>query len=92
MESSYRRRISRHEQAVIQAEMRRLARALAPYRILHRDALEREVRAQQWHEGGFDQALHEAVRSGLVDPLPGRFYRGPHEPQTNGRVQDSRPA
>jgi hypothetical protein len=75
MESSYRRRISRHEQAVIQAEMRRLSRALAPYRVLHRDALEEVAQARQWHEGGFDAALREAVRSGLVEPLPGKFYR-----------------
>ena len=68
-------RISRHEQAVIQAEMRRLARALEPYRILPRDALKRAAGAENWHEGGFDRALGAAVREGEVEPLPGGFYR-----------------
>lgn len=75
MGPSYQGRIARHEQAVIQAEMRRLARALAPYRILHRDALRRVAGAERWSEGGFDSALHEAVKSGSIEPLPGSFYR-----------------
>lgn len=68
-------RISRHEQAVIRAEMRRLARALEPYRILPRDALKRAAGAANWHEGGFGRALGAAVREGEVEPLPGGFYR-----------------
>jgi hypothetical protein len=68
-------RISRHEQAVIQAEMRRLARALRPYRILHRDALKRAAGAEKWHEGGFDRALRAAVRTGTVEPVGDGFYR-----------------
>lgn len=68
-------RVSRHEQAVIQAEMRRLARALRPYRILHRDALKQAAGAEKWHDVGFDRALHAAVRAGAVEPLPGGFYR-----------------
>ncbi len=75
MEDNYRARVTRHDRAVIQAEIRRLARTLKPYRILHRDALERACGAERWHEGGFDRALHEAVRSGAVQRLPGDFYR-----------------
>jgi hypothetical protein len=69
-------RISRHEQAVIQAEMRRLARSLGPYRVLHRDALRRVAGAEHWHDVGFDRALAAAVRTGAVEPLPYGFYRG----------------
>ncbi|HSC04625.1 MAG TPA: hypothetical protein VLC49_14945 [Solirubrobacteraceae bacterium] len=42
----------RHENAVIQAEVRRLARALAPYRVLQEDTLRRAARA----DVGFDIA------------------------------------
>ncbi|HET6867941.1 MAG TPA: hypothetical protein VFH80_18655 [Solirubrobacteraceae bacterium] len=42
----------RHEDAVIQAEVRRLARALAPYRVLQEDTLRRAARA----DVGFDIA------------------------------------
>lgn len=38
-----RRRLSRHDEAVIQAEVRRLARTLRPYGALRRDALEEVV-------------------------------------------------
>jgi hypothetical protein len=75
MEDNYRVRLSRHDRAVIQAEIRRLARTLKPYRILHRDALERACGAEKWHEGGFDRALQEAVKAGAVQRLPGGFYR-----------------
>lgn len=75
MESPYRVRLSRHEQAVLQAEVRRLSHALKPFRILHRDALERLAGAENWHDGGFDRALREAVNAGAIEPLPGGFYR-----------------
>lgn len=84
MENSYRSRISRHEQAVVQAEIGRLARTLRPYRILHRDALARACGADKWHEGGFDRALQEAVRAGAVQPLPGGFYRDAETAPHNG--------
>lgn len=75
MEDTYRARASRHEEAVVRAEMRRLEKALRPYGILHRDSLRQACGAQKWHEGGFDRALREAVRRGLLEPLPGGFYR-----------------
>lgn len=68
-------RLHRHEQAVIQAEVRRLARALRQYRVLPRDTLARVVGAERWRDGGFERALNAAVRSGEVESLPGGFYR-----------------
>jgi hypothetical protein len=65
----------RHEEVIIQAEVRRLARALAPYGVLHRDALERLVGAQRWHAGGFDDALAAAVRAGEIRRLSFGYYR-----------------
>jgi hypothetical protein len=46
----------RHENAVIQAEVRRLARALAPSRVLPADTLRRTAGADSWHHVGFDIA------------------------------------
>jgi hypothetical protein len=64
----------RHEDAVIQAEVRRLARALAPYRVLQKDTLRRAAGADAWHEGGFDRALAAAVETGKIKRLPADFY------------------
>lgn len=69
------RRGARHDDAVIQAEVRRLARTIAPFGVLHHDALRDMVDATHWNEGGFEAALRAAVREGVVDPLPGNFYR-----------------
>lgn len=69
------RRGTRHDNAVIQAEVRRLARAIAPFGVLHHDSLRDLVDAGRWNEGGFEAALTAAVREGVVDPLPGNFYR-----------------
>lgn len=86
-DGSTRRRARRHDSAVIQAEVRRLARALRPYGVLHRDALERSVGAERWREGGFDSALWAAVRSGAIEPLPAGFYRVPRT-ETSGLSHD----
>jgi hypothetical protein len=75
-----RARIARHEQAVIQAEMRRLARALRPFGVLHREALKRAAGAEKWHDGGFDRALRAAVRAGAVEPVGDGFYRDSEQP------------
>jgi hypothetical protein len=64
-----------HENAIAQAEARRLVRALAPFGILSREALELECRAGTWHDGGFTAALHAAIHAGLIVELPGGFYR-----------------
>ena len=65
----------RHDEAVVQAEVRRLARALRPFVVLHRAALAREARAERWHEGGFERALSAALSSGVIERLPADFYR-----------------
>jgi hypothetical protein len=64
----------RHEDAVIQAEVRRLARALAPYRVLGKDALRRTAGADGWRDDGFDRALSAAVEAGKIRRLPDEFY------------------
>lgn len=64
-----------HQDAVAQAEARRLLRALAPFGILSRAALEQECRAGTWHDGGFTAALRAAINAGLIVELPGGFYR-----------------
>ena len=69
------RRRNRHDEVVIQAEVRRLTRALAPYGILHRDMLAQVADARRWREGAFETALDRAVRGGEVDALPGGFFR-----------------
>lgn len=65
----------RHDEAVIQAEVRRLACSLRPYRILSRGALQKAAGANHWSNNGFDQALSEAVRRGMIEELPFGFYR-----------------
>ncbi|HZU40976.1 MAG TPA: hypothetical protein VE992_07980 [Solirubrobacteraceae bacterium] len=72
----------RHEEAVVQAEARRLALTLAPYRVLPKDALARVAGASHWHEGSFDRALAAAIRSGMIDRLPGGFLRDGGPPRT----------
>jgi hypothetical protein len=64
-----------HEDAVVQAEARRLLHALAPFGILSREALELECGAWTWHDGGFTSALRAVISAGLVVELPGGFYR-----------------
>lgn len=50
----------RHDQAVIQAEVRRLARALRPGGVSPRDARERSARAAAyWADDGLDPAAAE---------------------------------
>jgi hypothetical protein len=65
----------RHEEAVLQAEVRRLARAIQPFGILRRDALAREAGAEHWGQVGFGSALQAAVDQGLLEQLPFGFYR-----------------
>jgi hypothetical protein len=65
----------RHEDAVLHAEARHIVRALAPFRVLHRDALEHVAGAERWQECSFERALAEAVRSGTIERLGEDFYR-----------------
>jgi hypothetical protein len=65
----------RHEEAILQAEVRRLALAIQPFGILRRDLLAREAGAEHWGQVGFGSALQAAVDQGLLEPLPFGFYR-----------------
>jgi len=64
-----------HDDAIAAAEARRLLRALAPFGILSREALAHECHAADWHQGGFSAALSAGIRAGLIEELPGGFYR-----------------
>jgi hypothetical protein len=74
----YRSAASRHDDAVIQAEVRDLASALRPFGALSGHALESAAEAAKWHEGGFRRALSAAVKAGTIEQLPGDFYRDSH--------------
>jgi len=56
-----RRAHQRYDEAVIQAEVRRLARALAPFGMLHDEMLRRASGGQSSRRGGSDDALSAAV-------------------------------
>jgi len=62
-----------HQAAVMDAEVRLLAHALAPWDIITRDALRRRVRAERWSQGGFEAALRAAIDQGVIEGLPGGF-------------------
>jgi hypothetical protein len=63
-----------HDKAVLRAQVKRLVRALATYRVLQRDALRREAGAGNWREPWFDRALDAAVKQGQIEALPFGFY------------------
>jgi hypothetical protein len=63
-----------HDRAVVEAEVRRLVHALAPYGVLRRDALQREAGAGRWHEAGFGRAVAAALDAGEIRELPFGFY------------------
>jgi hypothetical protein len=90
-EAAGRGKQNRHDEAVVQAEVRRLARALGPYGVLRRHALASAAGATQWREGAFERALQTAVNSGAIEPLPEDFYRlRDRWPIGTGRSQDDR--
>ena len=64
----------RHEEAVIQAEVKRLVHTISPYGILRRDFLARSSGAEHW-PGGFERALQAAVEQGRLEARPFGFYR-----------------
>ena len=66
-------RARRHEQAVIEAEVRDLTRAIRPYGVLRHDALAHVAGAARWR-GNFDRALQVAVEEGRLDARPLGFY------------------
>lgn len=75
----------RHEEAVIEAEVRRLMRAVGPFGVLRRDALERAAGARYWPVG-FDQALRAAVEQGRLEARAFGFYREARPDERAGRA------
>lgn len=61
--------------AITDAEVQDIVRALAPYGVLGHDVLARECHASTWQEGDFEVALEAAVGAGVVEELPGGFYK-----------------
>ena len=68
-----RQRASRHDDAVLSAEVRRLVRVLRAFGPLQRASLARISHADRWHEGSFDRAVAEAIRDGQARELPFDF-------------------
>lgn len=66
-----------HDRIVAGAGVSHLLRVLEPYRIMHRDAFRHAAGTAGWHEGSFDAALASAVSTGVIERLPGDFYRIP---------------
>jgi hypothetical protein len=67
---AYARRVARRDQAVLQAEVRLLVRALAPFGVMSRRSLARSAHAERWHGGSFDAALQAAIAAGVIERLP----------------------
>ena len=67
-------RVRRHEQAVIQAEVRRLASAIRPFGVLNRQTLAHMAGAEHWREGGLPRALDAAVDAGVLEERAFGFY------------------
>jgi hypothetical protein len=64
-----------HAHAISHAEARHLVLTLAPFGVLDREALARECGHVHWKDGSFDQALAQAIDEGVIEELPGGFYR-----------------
>ena len=79
------------DEAIMQAGVHLLRRALAPYGVLDRQTLEQVTRADSWPEGGFETALSAAVDAGVITPLPLGFYEDSERIHPTGEVAD-RPA
>lgn len=71
------RSLTPNEDMLLRADVRRLAIALAPYGILHRETLAQVAGAHQWREGAFERALDEAFRRGVIQRLPENFCADP---------------
>jgi hypothetical protein len=70
-----RRRVNKErDAALLEAEVRRVLVALAPYGVMRRDALARACGARRWGDGQFQGALDAAVRAGRLRSLPFGFY------------------
>jgi predicted AAA+ superfamily ATPase len=64
---------SRHEELVLDAELRRLVRELYTIGPMPRSMLARSCHAYRWREGSFDEAVQEGIRRGVLARLPFDF-------------------
>jgi hypothetical protein len=75
---------ARHHDAVLAAEVRRLARALRTVGPMPRPALARATGCDHWREGNFEAALEAGLRSGRLRELPlGFVAAAPRQPRTD---------
>jgi len=65
-----RRRRERHRRAVLDAEARRLRRALVWSGPLSREVLAERCATRRWREGSLDEALRHGVSCGALRLLP----------------------
>lgn len=68
---------NQHQRVLMDAEVHHLAGILATHRVLHHDAFKEIAGASAWRESSFDCALAAAVEAGVIERLPGDFYRTP---------------
>ena len=61
---------ARHRALVVSAEVGRLERRLRAIGPMPRDTLAKTCGADAWHEGSFEEAIREGVRSGRLRELP----------------------
>lgn len=69
----------RREEAVLDAEARRLVRTLNGYGVLSRGQLLELSGARWWSRGRFSHALRRAVDRGFIRYLGYEFYAPPRE-------------
>ena len=75
----HRRARRRHDEAVLQAEIGRLARALVPIGVPHLDARERSSDGRRWDQAGWGRALEDGAGQSahaIGTRAPGRIGRG----------------
>lgn len=86
-----RRAEAQRKDALLQAEVRQLMRAIRPFGVLNHDALARACRAHLWRSGRFEDALRAAVREGRLRPLGFGFYGARRIParEREGDVRNS---
>jgi hypothetical protein len=60
----------RHDDVVMDAEVRLLAQTLEPFGMLSREELARRTDAHAWGAGTFEEALRQAVARGVVRIAP----------------------
>ena len=76
--------VQAHRAAVLDAEVRRIARQLSWCGPLQRDALARLCGASHWHEGSFDEAVRRGIAAGRLRRLPFDYIAVARAPEPTG--------